>query len=366
MSLAQPQTASAPPLKRDWRFWVIFVALCLSIALAALDIGALATALPSIVHDLRGTDSFAWVSTAYTLATAAVLPLSGRLADVLGRRDVLLAGLVVFAPLSLATPLAPDPLVPATPAPVPASGGSLGLDRRQVPASPSRFHCFPFQHFPARSRPLPDHRRLCAFFRPAHSDNGSILTENLPSPLPNWKASAGSGRLFSPLLLPPFHSRYHTIIVNHDFRPTRARFPPPWIQKPLRPDQITQNWFVNSWGLFCRNHNYLRKLHEKSGKDDPIVQFSTFEEAVASLPLWSSFADTFTFRDGCFYKSRNIYYIVDGVPELYRSSKSAEEAWVAQGEQWAPIFVTLGFCQAQACVSMMKNPDAVKQMPEDL
>ncbi|KAF7336550.1 hypothetical protein MSAN_02287200 [Mycena sanguinolenta] len=149
--------------------------------------------------------------------------------------------------------------------------------------------------------------------------------------------------------------RYHTIIVNHDFRPTRARFPPPWIQKPLRPDQITQNWFVNSWGLFCRNHNYLRKLHEKSGKDDPIVQFSTFEEAVASLPLWSSFADTFTFRDGCFYKSRNIYYIVD-----------AEEAWVAQGEQWAPIFVTLGFCQAQACVSMMKNPDAVKQMPEDL
>ncbi|KAF7360927.1 hypothetical protein MSAN_01122700 [Mycena sanguinolenta] len=280
-------------------------------------------------------------------------------------------------PLSLATPLAPDPLVPATPAPVPASGGSLGLDRRQVPASPSRFHCFPFQHFPARSRPLPDHRRLCAFF--------SILTENLPSPLPNWKASAAQRALILSfaltaisLVCSPWRTsntlfsflgptrRYHTIIVNHDFRPTRARFPPPWIQKPLRPDQITQNWFVNSWGLFCRNHNYLRKLHEKSGKDDPIVQFSTFEEAVASLPLWSSFADTFTFRDGCFYKSRNIYYIVDGVPELYRSSKSAEEAWVAQGEQWAPIFVTLGFCQAQACVSMMKNPDAVKQMPEDL
>ncbi|KAJ7483257.1 MFS general substrate transporter [Mycena latifolia] len=99
MPLAQPQAVSesTPPPKRDWRFWVIFVALCLSIALAALDIGALATALPSIVHDLNGTDSFAWVSTAYTLATTAVLPLSGRLADVLGRRDVLLAALVVFA-----------------------------------------------------------------------------------------------------------------------------------------------------------------------------------------------------------------------------------------------------------------------------
>ncbi|KAJ7704931.1 iron permease [Mycena rosella] len=97
MSLVQPQTVSIHPPKRDWRFWVIFVALCLSIALAALDIGALATALPSIVHDLNGTDSFAWVSTAYSLATTAVLPLSGRLADVLGRRDVLLAALVIFA-----------------------------------------------------------------------------------------------------------------------------------------------------------------------------------------------------------------------------------------------------------------------------
>ncbi|KAJ6461401.1 MFS general substrate transporter [Mycena sanguinolenta] len=97
MSLAQPQMVSAPPPQRDWRFWVIFVALCLSIALAALDIGALATALPSIVQELNGTDSFAWVSTAYSLATTAVLPLSGRLADVLGRRDVLLAALVVFA-----------------------------------------------------------------------------------------------------------------------------------------------------------------------------------------------------------------------------------------------------------------------------
>ncbi|KAJ7235108.1 iron permease [Mycena haematopus] len=57
----------------------------------------MATALPSIVHDLNGTDSFAWVSTAYSLATTAILRFSGRLADVLGRRDVLLAALVVFA-----------------------------------------------------------------------------------------------------------------------------------------------------------------------------------------------------------------------------------------------------------------------------
>ena len=57
----------------------------------------MATALPSIVHDLNGTDSFAWVSTAYSLSTTAILPFNGRLADVLGRRDVLLVALVIFA-----------------------------------------------------------------------------------------------------------------------------------------------------------------------------------------------------------------------------------------------------------------------------
>ncbi|KAF9461629.1 MFS general substrate transporter [Collybia nuda] len=55
------------------------------------------TALPSIVHELQGTDSFAWVSAAYTLSTTAVLPLNGRLAEIFGRRDVLLSGLLLFA-----------------------------------------------------------------------------------------------------------------------------------------------------------------------------------------------------------------------------------------------------------------------------
>ncbi|KAJ7016171.1 MFS general substrate transporter [Mycena alexandri] len=96
-TMAPPDPQITLPPKRDWRFWVIFIALCLSIALCGLDIGALATALPSIIHDLNGTDSFAWVSTGYTLATTAILPLSGRLAEVLGRRDVLLASLVLFA-----------------------------------------------------------------------------------------------------------------------------------------------------------------------------------------------------------------------------------------------------------------------------
>ena len=58
---------------------------------------SISTALPSIIHDLDGTDSFAWVSSAYTLSCTAILPLSGRLADIFGRRSVMLMAIVIFA-----------------------------------------------------------------------------------------------------------------------------------------------------------------------------------------------------------------------------------------------------------------------------
>lgn len=57
---------------------------------------SVSTALPSIIHDLDGTDSFVWVSSAYTLACTAVLPMSGRLADIFGRQYVLLIAILFF------------------------------------------------------------------------------------------------------------------------------------------------------------------------------------------------------------------------------------------------------------------------------
>ncbi|KAI0716366.1 iron permease [Earliella scabrosa] len=87
----------APTSERGWRFWVIFLALSLALFLTALDLASISTALPSIIHDLDGTDSFAWVSSAYTLSCTAILPLSGRLADIFGRRSVMLMAIVIFA-----------------------------------------------------------------------------------------------------------------------------------------------------------------------------------------------------------------------------------------------------------------------------
>ncbi|KAF8755099.1 Iron permease [Rhizoctonia solani] len=82
--------------KKGARFWLIFVAICASTFLSALELTSVSTALPTIVEALHGHD-FAWVGSAYTLGSTAFMPMSGGLADIFGRRPVMLASLVIFA-----------------------------------------------------------------------------------------------------------------------------------------------------------------------------------------------------------------------------------------------------------------------------
>lgn len=55
---------SAPPPK-DIRFWLIIVSLLVATLLAALDLTAIATALPTIADALRSND-FTWIGTSYS------------------------------------------------------------------------------------------------------------------------------------------------------------------------------------------------------------------------------------------------------------------------------------------------------------
>ena len=64
--------------------------------LAALDQTLVTTALPKIAEDLGGFTQFAWVFTAYMLASTAAIPIAGKLSDQYGRKRVYLAGLLVF------------------------------------------------------------------------------------------------------------------------------------------------------------------------------------------------------------------------------------------------------------------------------
>jgi MFS family permease len=77
-------------------FWLTFMALVVTVFLSALDLTAVGTALPTITNDLGGAN-FVWVGSAYALSSTAILPLSGSLADVFGRRPIMLLSIVFFA-----------------------------------------------------------------------------------------------------------------------------------------------------------------------------------------------------------------------------------------------------------------------------
>lgn len=85
---------------------LVLTALLLSMGLAAIDTTIVATAVPSIVRDLGGFGSFPWVFSAYLLTQAITIPLYGRVADVVGRKPVLLAGIAMFLVGSLLCGLA--------------------------------------------------------------------------------------------------------------------------------------------------------------------------------------------------------------------------------------------------------------------
>ncbi|KAJ6471758.1 MFS general substrate transporter [Mycena vitilis] len=82
--------------RRDFRFWLVFVALCCSLLLSSLDLGGVGTAAPTIVSALHGVN-FSWVGSAYALGAASCLPLAGNLASIFGRRPILLGSLVLFS-----------------------------------------------------------------------------------------------------------------------------------------------------------------------------------------------------------------------------------------------------------------------------
>jgi MFS family permease len=99
VSIRRPQDASSPSSRRGV---LILILLCLVQFMDVLDASILNIALPSIKRDLGFTqESLQWVVNAYILTYGGFLLLGGRVADLLGRRRVLVTGLLVFAGASL-------------------------------------------------------------------------------------------------------------------------------------------------------------------------------------------------------------------------------------------------------------------------
>jgi EmrB/QacA subfamily drug resistance transporter len=75
---------------------VVVAALMLAISLAALDTTVVGTAMPTIVGKLGGLSLFSWVFSVYLVTSTVTVPLYGKLADLYGRKPILLFGCVVF------------------------------------------------------------------------------------------------------------------------------------------------------------------------------------------------------------------------------------------------------------------------------
>src|SRR5437870_223594 len=98
------EEAAVPGEVRRWR---AFALLAVAFFMTVVDLTIVNVALPTIGRELRFSESdLQWVVTAYGLTYAGFVLLGGRAADLLGRRRVLMAGLVVFTGASLGGGLA--------------------------------------------------------------------------------------------------------------------------------------------------------------------------------------------------------------------------------------------------------------------
>jgi MFS family permease len=89
------------------RKWLALALLSAVQFMVVLDIAVVNVALPSIQVDLGfSQENLQWVISAYALVFGGLLLLGGRAADLLGRRRIFLAGVVVFTAASLLAGLA--------------------------------------------------------------------------------------------------------------------------------------------------------------------------------------------------------------------------------------------------------------------
>ncbi len=83
------------PLQRSKVAWVL-AGLMVSLLLAALDSTIVGTAMKRIMEDLQGIQYYAWPFSIYMLCSTAAIPISGALADRIGRKPVIVTGILTF------------------------------------------------------------------------------------------------------------------------------------------------------------------------------------------------------------------------------------------------------------------------------
>ncbi len=88
--------ADTPQTRSRWQVAWIVTSVMLGMLLSSLDQTIVGTAMPRVIADLRGLEHYAWVFTAYMLASTVTVPIYGKLSDIYGRRPFFLLGMAIF------------------------------------------------------------------------------------------------------------------------------------------------------------------------------------------------------------------------------------------------------------------------------
>jgi EmrB/QacA subfamily drug resistance transporter len=91
---------------KERRVVLITLGVMMSLFMASMESTVIATAMPTIVSQLGGLESYSWVFAIYMLTSTTVGPIFGKLSDIYGRRPVYMVAISIFAVGSLLCGLA--------------------------------------------------------------------------------------------------------------------------------------------------------------------------------------------------------------------------------------------------------------------
>jgi EmrB/QacA subfamily drug resistance transporter len=75
---------------------LIATGLLLAMAVVAIEVTVVSTAMPTVIGELHGLELYPWVFSAYLLTSTVTVPIFGKLADLYGRKMIFLGGMSLF------------------------------------------------------------------------------------------------------------------------------------------------------------------------------------------------------------------------------------------------------------------------------
>jgi hypothetical protein len=93
----QGVTHGSSDTTKTWRFYLILASLGLIAFTSTLEGSIIAIALPEITAELSAADNYVWIANSYLIAQTIVQPLCAQISNILGRRNLMIFAIAVFA-----------------------------------------------------------------------------------------------------------------------------------------------------------------------------------------------------------------------------------------------------------------------------